>query len=164
MADIILNPIISSVSGRLGNIVFFTRYGKQYARIYVTPHNRNSEKQRRRRRLFAEAVRMWHQLTLKEKNKISGIAQLKGRCGYHLYISEYMKKDQVCPGPIDKKKEYNINSPLNSCRYSNDTAPLRYRITMTSLPVRDPCIIRTNGLNQSFCSFSATPGPSQAPH
>jgi hypothetical protein len=42
IAIAILNPAFTSCHGRIGNLVFVNRYGRQYIRAYVKPHNPNT--------------------------------------------------------------------------------------------------------------------------
>lgn len=67
MATIELNPIILSLHGRIGNVVFYHSRNKTYARIHVIPRNPDTEIQRIVRRTFANAVKSWRGMSQEEK-------------------------------------------------------------------------------------------------
>ncbi len=97
MAKAKLNPMFTSINGRIGNIVFYKRKGIQCLRRYVIPHNPDTEAQRKNRHTFRNAVSSWKALSVEEKNtwnkKVRRLR--KQMSGYNLYISEYMKENNI---------------------------------------------------------------------
>ena len=91
MAKIKLNPVLTSVSGAIGNLVFYGRWKQQYARVYVKPVNPDTEAQRANRDLFAEAMKSWQALPEDVKDRYRARARRLPMYGHNLYISEYMK-------------------------------------------------------------------------
>jgi hypothetical protein len=92
MAKVTLNPAFESFSGSIGNIVFYERFKKMYARVYVTPHNPDTEKQRANRTLFRDAMNGWKLLSTEEKYRYKKRTRRLPMTGHNLFISEYMKK------------------------------------------------------------------------
>ena len=92
MAKVTLNPAFESFSGNIGNIVFYERYKNMYARVYVTPRNPDTEKQRANRNLFRDAMNEWKFLSTEEKYRYNKRARRLPMTGHNLFISEYMKK------------------------------------------------------------------------
>lgn len=124
MAEVTLNPIISSISGRLGGIVFFTSRGRQYARSYVSPANPDTDAQRKRRSLFGAAVKSWQALQDAERENLDRMAGACGRSGYHLYISRYMKAKPAAEGLPHKAKSFRPSHKAFSIGI--DPVPLRF--------------------------------------
>jgi hypothetical protein len=89
MACVTLHPALQSISGRIGNIVFYSSKGQQFARSYVIPRNPNTAAQRERRTLFAEAVTRWQSLSEHSKEKWNRKALGTVRTGYTLFISQF---------------------------------------------------------------------------
>ena len=92
MAKVTLNPAFESFSGHIGNIVFYERFKKMNARVYVNPHNPDTEKQRANRNLFRDAMNEWKLLSTEEKHRYNKRARRLPMTGHNLFISEYMKK------------------------------------------------------------------------
>ncbi len=92
MAVAELNPLISAISGRMGNLVFYIRQNRQCIRSYVLPRNPDTDAQRIIRRTFADAVKSWQAMTRDEKYIFTRKARGLQMSGYNLYISEYMTK------------------------------------------------------------------------
>ncbi len=92
MAEVKLNPVFEGMSGKAGDIVFFCRYGKQYARAYVIPKNPDTEAQRINRHIFAEAVEKWQNLSRIEKEMYNKKTRQRSCSGYNLFISLYIKR------------------------------------------------------------------------
>ena len=131
MAEITLNPLLTSINGSIGNLVLYKRQGKQYIRIRVIPRNPDTAEQRKGRDKFADAVAAWQALSVQEVNLWKKKASVMKRRGYNLFISEYM----------DGNTEYNLNrdvpsikettyNALFSCIY---IAPLRSSYNSTPL-------------------------------
>lgn len=97
MAKVKLSSFLQSVSGRLGKVVFYNRYGREYARVYVKPSNQDTESQRFIRKTFGCAVKAWQELPLPEKEQYNRKAKRLAMSGYNLFISKYMK-DNIAPG------------------------------------------------------------------
>ncbi len=68
MAEVFLNPVFTSLSGRVGDIVFYGYGGKTYFRSYVKPCNPDTPSQKRNRGLFAEAMKAWQKLSRFDKD------------------------------------------------------------------------------------------------
>jgi len=90
-----LNPIFQSLSGRVGELVFYNAYGRQYARAYVVPRNPDTSAQREGRARFADAVKAWQNLPEIHKEIIRIRAEKQGRTGYNLFISAYLAGDDT---------------------------------------------------------------------
>jgi hypothetical protein len=97
MAVAIPGFIVKSISGRIGNVVFYTRRrsGKgtitQCIRTHVIPRNPDTEAQRAVRRSFGDAVREWQSMSPDEQYSYNRKARNLNMSGYNLYISIYMK-------------------------------------------------------------------------
>jgi len=91
MAGVKLNVFMNAVSGRLGEVVYYNLYNRQFARIHVIPANPCTDKQVEIRRTFGNAVRSWQDLHAEDKNRYNKKARRLSMSGYNLYISEYMK-------------------------------------------------------------------------
>ncbi|MBN2400995.1 MAG: hypothetical protein JXN64_01205 [Spirochaetes bacterium] len=101
MAIIILNPLLDSIRGRMGNVVFYTRLNKQCVRAHIVLRNPDTAAQRSVRRTFADAVKSWQALSDEEKYVFTGKARNLRMSGYNLYISGYMtanKRTALIPG------------------------------------------------------------------
>ncbi|MBN2403170.1 MAG: hypothetical protein JXN64_12320 [Spirochaetes bacterium] len=92
MATAALNPIITSISGRMGGVVFYSRHGRQCVRSHVIPRNPDTEAQKACRRTFAGAVKSWQSMAQDEKYIFIRKARYLQMSGYNLYISQYMTK------------------------------------------------------------------------
>lgn len=139
MAKIELHPIVSSISGRIGNIVFFPRYGRQYARSYCIPANPKTELQQKNRKAFAYAVGSWQRLSLSEKAAWNKKGEKKKRSGYHLFLSGFMKQNMnaVHQGPDNSLKQ-KYPSPYSTFHFSPIHLP--YRSVSASLRYH-PCTL-----------------------
>lgn len=91
MAQAIPAPMIKSLHGRIGNIVFYYRHGKQCVRTHVIPRNPDTEAQRAVRGLFRDAVLSWQAMPETGRYRFNKKARYLGMSGYNLYISEYIK-------------------------------------------------------------------------
>ena len=63
-----LNPVLRSLSGRIGGMVFYQSHGRQFARAYVVPRNPDTVEQRKGRGRFAGAVKAWQNLPALQKD------------------------------------------------------------------------------------------------
>ncbi len=93
MAKIRLSSYLVSVSGRMGNVVYFNRYGNEYARVHVNPSNPHTGQQRIVRHTFSDAVKSWQGLAGDERAVYNKKARKLPMSGYNLYISQYMKQN-----------------------------------------------------------------------
>jgi len=107
MAKVKLASFLTEISGRLGNVVFYNSYGREYLRVYVKPENPDTDKQKTVRKTFGDAVRSWQSLPDEQKQKYNKKARRLSLSGYNLYISIYMK-DNLSHG--DLKKDSNALS------------------------------------------------------
>ena len=101
MATVALNPIFKSISGRIGNTVFYCRGNKQCVRSYVVPGNPDTALQRETRGKFTLAVKTWQQMTPDERYVYARKARNLGMSGYNLFISFFMTGKRVL------EKKYN---------------------------------------------------------
>ena len=92
MAGIEFNAIIQSMSGRMGDRVFYRRNGRCFVRTYVKPDDPRTEKQAGRRDAFARLVTGWREIDETERDEWRRRARRKNMSGYNLYISEGMKE------------------------------------------------------------------------
>ena len=100
MATANLTPIISSIHGRVGGVVFYRRQNKTCVRLHVIPANTDTKNQRNIRSRFALAIKSWQNLTADGKYKYNRKARSLNMSGYNLYISEYMK-DKNAPSKTE---------------------------------------------------------------
>lgn len=100
MATATPNTLINSISGRLGNAVFYLNRGRQCLRLHVVPRNPNTEAQRTVRRTFRDAVISWQSLTGDEKYSFRQKARFLNMSGYNLFISQFMKTKLPARGLI----------------------------------------------------------------
>lgn len=136
MARVKLSSFLQSVSGSIGNIVYYSTKGREYARVYVKPANPDTEGQRIIRRTFGDAVRSWQILPPEEKQNYNRQARRLPISGYNLFISLYMKRNishpdikEVNPGcfkvsaghPHGSQRAYtSVSSPffIKDCSFS----------------------------------------------
>jgi hypothetical protein len=91
MAHVQLNPILLSLSGRIGSLVFYPSRGNQYVRRYVIPCNPDTPVQRIQRELFAQAVSRWQTISESTRIRWNNKARATNRTGYNLFISAYLR-------------------------------------------------------------------------
>jgi len=112
MATATPNILINSISGRLGNVVFYTRRRavngtlRQCVRTYVIPRNPDTEAQHAVRRSFGDAVRSWQAMSPDEKYTYIRKARHLNMSGYNFYISKYLKQvmQTFDHTPVDEQK------------------------------------------------------------
>lgn len=107
------------MSGRLGDAVFFTRFGAQYARRYVSPANPDTAGQRLRRSMFRHAVRSWQNLDREERLSWNRKAAKGSMSGYNLYISYFLKKDVAATRQVLSRKKEGVS-------FESASVPLRF--------------------------------------
>ncbi len=108
MATAIPGIMIKSISGRIGNIVFYSRRGVQCARTHVIPRNPDTEAQKIIRLAFREAVLAWQKLSDDEKYTYNRKARYMSMSGYNLYISAYIKTKISGEVIINTASAYNV--------------------------------------------------------
>ncbi len=91
MATAQLNPIMRSVSGGVGNLVFYERYGRTVMRTWILPPNPRTVKQQSNRARFAQAMAAWQGLCADDKTLFNAQAKKLRITGHNLFISRYMK-------------------------------------------------------------------------
>jgi hypothetical protein len=106
MATATPNIMLKAISGRIGNVVFYTNRGRQCVRTYVVPRNPDTAAQRAVRRSFGDAVRSWQAMSQDEQYAYTRKARSLNISGYNLYISNYLKRamQAVNYTPIYKQK------------------------------------------------------------
>lgn len=146
MALVALKSYIHSAHGRMGDIVFIYRDGKQHIRPYVKPSNPDTIEQRKNRSLFGEAVLLWQGLSGAEKllwkNRVAEMAM----SGYNLFISNYM-----CHR-IKAGDEYEFRS-------SASTAGMKSLQSAGSLHLDDPSLLLRFWSNSALPLSEAAPAP-----
>jgi hypothetical protein len=128
MATVAMSPAFISVRSKLGNMVFYTRWGNVYARKRVTPRNPDTEPQRRSRGLFRDAMKSWQSLSEEDKQKYRRKAEKLRMAGHNLYISRYIKShrtEEVQHSEISAPHVQNTTSGLSFIPEHNQnvTAP-----------------------------------------
>lgn len=114
MAKANINPLLKSIRGRFGNVVFYNRHGNTYIRRHVMPRNPRTMVQQLNRYAFAEAVRLWQAMPADERYRFIRKARNLNMSGYNLFISEYMKKSEHIPASLHKIK----HSSFSQLRFS----------------------------------------------
>ncbi len=92
MATAIPGIMINSIRGKIGNVVFYTRRGRQCVRIHVIPRNPDTEAQRAVRSIFRDAVISWQAMSEDERYTFNHKARYLNMSGYNFYISNYIKR------------------------------------------------------------------------
>ncbi|HOW82355.1 MAG TPA: hypothetical protein PK573_07340 [Spirochaetota bacterium] len=105
MATATLNPAINSISGSVGNLVLYKRYGRTVMRAWIMPPNPRTPAQQANRSLFRRAMISWRALPDYEKDSYNHKGKKLGMTGHNLFISRYMKK--------------NLKEDADSCRSSD---------------------------------------------
>ena len=90
MAEI-KSSVITEISGRLGNIVFYRRHNKNFARKWVKPADPKTASQRACRKNFSLIVRTWQSMNPEQKKSWSNYPQRKGSA-YNAFISDNLKR------------------------------------------------------------------------
>lgn len=91
MVEPFLYPVIDSISGKVGNRVYYL-YGKQQCvRRYVIPRNPDTARQRMSKCNFAAAVSSWKNLSSEMKKEYDRDALPLRISGYNLYMSQFLK-------------------------------------------------------------------------
>jgi hypothetical protein len=111
MAIAIVHPMLRSISGRIGSLVFYSYNGTQYVRQYVVPRNPDTSAQRRRRELFAEAVSRWQSISESAQERWNRKAMGTVRTGYTLFISVFLKGEELISEAVSAvSNSYHIKS------------------------------------------------------
>ena len=98
MAHVLLNPILKSISGRMGPVVLYHYNDRQYMRRYVVPRNSHTPEQTKRRKTFADAVSALQTLAEYKKTQWNHRELTLPMSGYNLYISKQMtSKEESVP-------------------------------------------------------------------
>ena len=145
MATVTLNPLFESVSGRIGNAVFYRRGNTQCVRGYVVPGNPDTVLQRKTRAAFGSAVKSWQKMTSEEKYAYTRKARNLGMSGYNLFISAYIK------GRMAVQRRYNAVCRKGTCLKNNALQNQSSRIRSVSLSfllpdtVKMPVYIQEHG-------------------
>lgn len=139
MAEVKLPSYLSSVSGSIGDITFFTCYDREYIHRRVTPSNPNTEAQVRIRRSFAGAVRSWQSLPDDEKLKYNKKARRLPMSGYNLYIQKYMN-EKVLSASLPEVRSiftaYSRHTAAIQLQYTSVPVPLSFQYGSFSPPVQ----------------------------
>ena len=130
MARVTLNPMFHRLSGNMGRIVHYNRYGQQYCRVHVMPKNPRTECQQAVRATFADAVRSWQQLDSVEKARYNRKVRYKKMTGYNLYISTFMKAN----APSTQKMQDSAGGQAVLRRYSNSNPEAFNSVALPLMP------------------------------
>jgi hypothetical protein len=109
-------------------------HGQAYARSYVIPRNPDTPAQRKRRRLFADAVRAWQTIPEMQKELWNHKARRLVMSGFNLFISIFCRADGSVPDP-DTLRSHSVSSlyslficklhaPYSSVTGSGDGLPI----------------------------------------
>ena len=90
MAEI-KSPVITEISGRLDDLVFYRRGGKNYVRKWVKPKDPRSPKQVARRENFACLVKTWQNMNSAMKKTWRQYPGKHGR-PYNAFMSENLRR------------------------------------------------------------------------
>jgi hypothetical protein len=102
-----------SLSGCVGTLVFYMNQGQAYARSYVVPRNPDTSAQRKRRALFADAVRAWQSLPDMQKDLWKHKARRLIMSVYNLFISIFCRADGFVPD-MDTLRSRSVSSLYSS--------------------------------------------------
>ncbi len=138
MATALTSPVLKAIHGRIGNLVFYYRNGKQCVRIHVIPRNPDTEFQRIVRRAFGNAVRSWQTMSGTERSAFNKKARYLNMSGYNLYISGYMKKNisAVYNGKISSSKSFNGLPAESSNSFPSVSEPYIKALRGNNTPTR----------------------------
>jgi hypothetical protein len=125
MAKVKFRSPIKSIHGRIGNIIFYTVNGNNYARSWSIPENPRTEIQQKNRVNFADAVKLWQRLTDTEKAEYNRMAIGKPLSGYNLFIS--MKMKNISPEVLKVQERVQVKE---CCIYT----PYIQAVTSVSAP------------------------------
>jgi hypothetical protein len=92
MATAELNPILTSISGTAGKLVFYKRHGTTIMRAWIMPPNPRTQAQQSNRGRFKQAMTSWQALSIEEKASYNARAKKIGLTGHNLFISRFMKR------------------------------------------------------------------------
>jgi hypothetical protein len=144
MATATPSILINSISGKIGNVVFYTRLGTQCVRAHVVPRNPDTQAQRAVRRSFGDAVRSWQSLTPEDKHNYNRKARYLNMSGYNLYISNYMRRTLNAA----------LQSGMPAACCSTATTPLSF----TRFPSVSESYIKGGSINTAYISLNPVPG------
>jgi hypothetical protein len=165
MATATTNILINSISGRIGNVVFYTNRGRQCVRKHVIPRNPDTEAQRIVRRAFGDAVRSWQAMTQDEKHEYIRKARYLNMSGYNLYISTYMKIQILMRQPEDTLNQHTTLSRASAGRGWPAVRPGRVRapekalasLSLLPVPERSRTLPeRIPSVSESYTRLSGT--------
>ncbi|MCP4130352.1 MAG: hypothetical protein GY754_05175 [bacterium] len=92
--NLLPNPLLLKISGKLGNIVYINRKGTNFYRKWVKPYDPKTYKQLKSRNNFARLITTWQQLNKGEKH--SWDLHIKRNryqmSGYNAFIGYNMKR------------------------------------------------------------------------
>lgn len=91
MAKAKLSSYLKELHGRAGKYIHYNVKGRQYVRSYAIPRNPRTVAQQENRTTFAEAVKLWQELSPEERMIYNRKALGKPYSGYNLFISIQMK-------------------------------------------------------------------------
>jgi len=87
----ITNVFGTRFNGAIGKTMIASSWkGKEYVKAYAVPHNPRTERQQGHRAVFAEAVKAWKKLSLKERKSLN--REAREMTGFNLYVSRFIKK------------------------------------------------------------------------
>jgi len=137
MAEVFLNPAFTALSGRAGNIVFYSYGQRTFFRSYVVPRNPGTPAQRANRGLFRDAMKAWQALSSFDRDTFSRRARRLGMTGHNLFISRYMASKMGDSGSGDS-----LRNPRRRTGALTDACPSSHRAghSVTQTPAAgSPC-------------------------
>ncbi len=151
MATATPNILIKSISGRIGNVVFYKRRGTQCVRTYVIPRNPDTQAQRAVRRAFSDAVRSWQSMSPDKKYAYTRKARCLNMSGYNLYISRYLKR---AAQTTDLTSTHELKPKHSAFPWNLELSTWNY----LSIPSVSPSYMRLSGPNACPESIKLHPG------
>lgn len=91
MGIVAFNPVVQGISGKMGNLVFYTRRGRACVRAHVVPRDPRTEKQAACRKAFASLVAAWKAMGEHERKDWNDRARGRNFSGFNAFISSNMK-------------------------------------------------------------------------
>jgi hypothetical protein len=82
------------LSGKVGDVVFYRRGKTACVRFWVPPRDPRTEGQLKQRERLRAAVVSWKRLSAAEKQLWQRRAELMGRVGYQLFLSESLDRGE----------------------------------------------------------------------
>jgi hypothetical protein len=152
MAKVKLDSMFTENSGHLDNIVYYTVWGKTYARKYVIPHNPKSEAQQAHRSLFAEGMAEWKLQSDEVKQQYRKKTRKLPMHAHNLFISDYIEAHKH-----DKTAESVNTEPEVKALLNTDTSEYKQHRTHSVASLYGLRIKELSGIIQTAYTLNAPP-------